>query len=77
MYVSEFKDIRKAILREKQIKRWAKVKKKALIQHHFKHLHDLAVCRNESHFSSLQIMAHMLRIRLTITHLSLIATMSG
>lgn len=77
VYVSAFQDIRKAILREKQIKRWTKIKKEALIQKHFKNLHALAVCQNESHFSRLQIMTHMLSIRHTITHLSLITTKSG
>jgi len=40
----------KAINFEKQLKRWTRDKKIALINNEFELLHKLAECQNESHF---------------------------
>ena len=37
-----------AVTAEKQIKGWSRKKKEALIQGNWKHIHQLAMCRNET-----------------------------
>jgi putative endonuclease len=52
LYYEEFDRIEDAFYREKQIQGWSRKKKEALIRGDFKDLHQLAQCRNESHFSN-------------------------
>ncbi|MCK6542451.1 GIY-YIG nuclease family protein [bacterium] len=40
-----------AISVERQIKRWSRAKKEALIKGDFELLHELAKCRNETHYA--------------------------
>jgi putative endonuclease len=42
LYAAEFNDVRQAISFEKQIKRWSKKKKLALINQNWEELHNLA-----------------------------------
>lgn len=51
VYVEEFERIDEAFYREKQIQGWSRKKKEALINGQFEKLHDLAECKNNSHFS--------------------------
>jgi putative endonuclease len=53
VYVIEFTDIREAINLEKQLKRWSRAKKEALIRGKFGKLRRGAECRNASHFGNL------------------------
>jgi len=46
----EFPDISQAIAVERQIKKWSRKKKEALINGNFRLLHELAECKNETHF---------------------------
>ncbi len=43
-----------AFLREKQIQGWSRSKKEALIARNLNDLHDLANCKNDSHFRNLK-----------------------
>jgi len=52
VYVEEFPRIDMVFYREKQIQNWSRAKKKALIEGELNDLHELAVCRNVSHFSN-------------------------
>lgn len=47
-----FEDVYFAISAERQIKRWKRVKKEALVKGNFKLLHKLAECNNETHYSN-------------------------
>lgn len=47
-----FREVYDAIAREKQIKRWSKKKKEALIAGSDERLNELASCRNETHFKN-------------------------
>ena len=47
-----FDDVYFAISAERQIKRWKRVKKEALVRGDFKLLHEFAKCKNETHFSN-------------------------
>ena len=49
-YQHEFNSIKEAKAAEKQLKGWSKAKKEALAKGDFKLLHNLAECRNESHY---------------------------
>jgi putative endonuclease len=49
-FIKVFNNPEDAIRYEKQIKRWSRSKKIALIYGDLKKLHELAECRNESHF---------------------------
>jgi len=49
-YFEEFKRIDWAFSREKQVQGWSHKKKKALIEGNKEKLHDLAECRNETHW---------------------------
>ena len=48
LYSEYYFDIRQAIDREKQIKRWSRRKKEALIAQDMDKLHEGAICRNET-----------------------------
>jgi putative endonuclease len=48
VFCRQFKYPMKAIDYEKQIKRWSRAKKMALINNDFKLLHELAECKNET-----------------------------
>jgi putative endonuclease len=50
VYVEEFDRIDVAFQREKQIQGWTHAKKKALIEGDTNQLHQLAACRNETHY---------------------------
>lgn len=50
VYTEEFDRIELAFAREKQIQKWSHAKKKALIEGRFDHLHNLAECKNKTHF---------------------------
>ncbi len=49
-YLETFRDIRKAIAREKQLKTWSRAKKDALIIKNIDQLHILATCINTTHY---------------------------
>ncbi len=48
LYSEYYFDIRQAIDREKQIKRWSRKKKEALIAQNMDQLHEAAACKNET-----------------------------
>ena len=48
VYSAYFFDVRYAIDREKQIKRWSRKKKEALIAENITSLHEHAKCKNET-----------------------------
>ncbi len=48
VFSKAFSDAKNAISYEKQIKRWSRKKKEALILWDFKKLHELAACKNQS-----------------------------
>jgi len=50
VYAEEFDRIEDAFLREKHIQNWSHKKKKALIDNNVKKLHELAECKNRSHY---------------------------
>ena len=50
VYFEEFSRIEEAFYREKQIQGWSHSKKKGLINKNSEKLHELAECKNESHF---------------------------
>ncbi len=52
LYIEEFDKINLAYKREKQIQRWSKGKKLALIEKRYSDLRLLAECMNESHFEN-------------------------
>ena len=54
VYFKEFKYVNDAIAYEKQIKRWSRAKKIALINGDIDLLKYLAECKNESHFKNLK-----------------------
>jgi putative endonuclease len=55
MYTEIFTEVLLAIAREKQIKRWSRVKKQALINESWDKLNGLAECKNEtSHKNNLK-----------------------
>jgi putative endonuclease len=49
VYQEYFDSIKAAFEREKQVKKWSRKKKQALITDNQQMLHDLSECRNESH----------------------------
>lgn len=51
VYVEEYPRIDMAFYREKQIQNWSRSKKTALIKGEIDDLHELAICRNVSHYS--------------------------
>ncbi|MDQ3050526.1 MAG: GIY-YIG nuclease family protein [Bacteroidota bacterium] len=48
VYIRIFHYIEQAIAFEKQLKRWSRAKKQALIYQDFKKLHGLAACKNKT-----------------------------
>lgn len=52
VYYEEFPKIQEAFKREKQVQGWSRDKKLALINQHFKLLHELAKCKNKSHYNN-------------------------
>ena len=50
LYYEEYDRIDEAFYREKQIQGWSRKKKEALMSGKFNDLHQLAVCKNGSHF---------------------------
>jgi predicted GIY-YIG superfamily endonuclease len=52
VYSQEFSSYLEAIQAERQIKGWSRAKKEALINGDFNLLHELAKCRNVSHFKN-------------------------
>ncbi len=51
VFLEAFSRIDEAYFREKQVQGWSRKKKQALMRSDWQTLHDLAVCRNESHFA--------------------------
>ena len=52
VYIEEFDRIDKAFYREKQIQKWSRAKKEALINKQFELLNELSECKNETHFKN-------------------------
>lgn len=52
VYYEEFQRIDEAFYREKQVQGWSRKKKEALIKGEHNKLHDLAECKNETHFKN-------------------------
>ena len=50
VYIEQFKRISQAFYREKQIQGWSRNKKEALIHNQKEKLHELAECKNETHY---------------------------
>jgi putative endonuclease len=55
VYFEEFERIDAAFEREKQIQRWTRAKKMALIEGAKDHIRKLAECQNDSHFNNLRM----------------------
>lgn len=49
-FYQEFNDPEQAILFEKRIKKWSRLKKEALIEENYKALQILSECRNARHY---------------------------
>ncbi len=54
VYFEEFDRIDTAFYREKQIQKWSRKKKEALINNRLEDLHQFSICQNETHFSNLK-----------------------
>lgn len=52
VYFEEFQRIDEAFYREKQVQGWSRKKKEALINGMPQKLHELAECRNETHYKN-------------------------
>ena len=52
VYSEPFSTYEEAFNAERQIKGWSRAKKEALIRGEFNLLHELANCRNESHYTN-------------------------
>ena len=52
VYFEEFGRIDDAYHREKQVQNWSRAKKEALIKRDKNRLHELAECRNETHYKN-------------------------
>ncbi|KAF0201415.1 MAG: hypothetical protein FD170_2732 [Bacteroidetes bacterium] len=52
VYFEEFDRIDKAFYREKQLQKWSRAKKEALVEGNKEALHSLAACMNFSHYMS-------------------------
>jgi putative endonuclease len=50
VYCEEFERVEDAFHREKQVQKWSHKKKRALIERNAQKLHELAECRNETHY---------------------------
>ncbi len=51
VFMAHFPTMYEAGVAEKKVKRWSRAKKEALIRGDEKALHELASCKNSSHFS--------------------------
>jgi len=54
VFLECFSDPQTAIAREKQIKRWSRSKKQALVDAEWENLKMLSRCMNETHFSNME-----------------------
>ncbi len=54
VYTEMFTEVLQAIAREKQIKRWSRAKKQALINESWDSLNGLAECKNETSYKKYQ-----------------------
>lgn len=52
IYSQKFFNETEANEAERKIKSWSRKKKEALIRGDFESLHDLSVCKNESHYTN-------------------------
>ncbi len=52
VYFEEYSRIDEAFYREKQVQGWSHAKKKALLKKFTHKLHEMAECKNESHYSN-------------------------
>ncbi len=52
VYYEEFDNIAEAFRREKQVQGWSRKKKEALINGELNKLHQLAECKNKSHYKN-------------------------
>lgn len=52
VYFEEFMRIDEAFYREKQVQGWSRKKKEALVNGFLNTLHELAECKNDSHFKN-------------------------
>ena len=52
VYFEEYDRVTDTFVREKQVQGWCRAKKAALIEKHQEKVHELAECRNESHFKN-------------------------
>lgn len=52
VYLEVHDRIDKAFYREKQIQKWSRKKKEALIEGNINALHELSECKNETHYSN-------------------------
>ena len=55
VYFEEFQSIKEAFYREKQIQKWSKKKKEALISGEYNRLHKLSRCTNASSHKNIKI----------------------
>ena len=53
VYYEKYSRIDKAFYREKQIQGWSHAKKKALIERNTNNLHELAECKNDTHYKNM------------------------
>ena len=54
VFRQEFPDIQKALSAERQIKKWSRAKKLALVSSEFDLLHELAQCQKSTHYKYLE-----------------------
>ncbi|MEN8194829.1 MAG: GIY-YIG nuclease family protein [Bacteroidota bacterium] len=52
VYSAEFNSYHEAFQIERQIKKWSRAKKEALIKNDYDELHKLAECKNVTHYSN-------------------------
>ena len=52
VYFEEYERIDQAFYREKQVQGWSRKKKEALIDGMPQKLHNLAICKNETHYKN-------------------------
>ena len=57
VYLSDFSEVHQAIAWEKQVKRWSRKKKEALMYGNFEGLPALAKCTNATHYSNYSAIA--------------------
>ena len=55
VWLADFPDVFQAIEVERMVKGWSRKKKEALIRSDFELLHELSMCRNETHFSKKEV----------------------